>query len=114
LNRKDIFDRRLNVLGNKYKSLPLPTEVKLNIKRFEQGQKPKINTAVPKTRYGNEYESVRYNIFGRPLSKQKFNKEDRIYGRKILENPPSNNPADYLETNPTGNSMYYNLKRKIL
>lgn len=113
MNKKDIFDRRSNFIPKRYNILPFPDEIKLNVKKFEQGTKPRINTSIPKFRFGNEYESLNYNIFGKPLSKQKFTKEDRIYGKKILNNPPSNNPDDYLEINPTDYSMYYNFKRRI-
>lgn len=113
---KDIFERRLNIIPKKYNALPLPDELKLQIKRYEKGEKPRINTAVPKTRYGNEYENLTYNIFGKKLSKNKFTKEDILYGKKIIDDPALNNqfnPIDYLENNPKQNSMYYINKRNL-
>ena len=93
----------------------LPPEVVLEVKKNLLSPALKVNTNIPKTRYGNEYENPTYNIFGKAL-KGGFKNSDSEYGRKMnLEQVKrASNPEDYIERDINRFSKYILDKRKKL
>lgn len=114
--KKSIQERRKMVINKGLLPLTkkLPSEVVLEVKKNILSPALKVNTNVPKTRYGNEYENPSYDIFGKKL-RGDFKKSDSEYGRKMnMEQVKRvSNPEDYLERNIDRNSMYLFNKRKI-